>query len=192
MPVAEDLEGVGVEVRRLLDEVLLGLLPLLQGDRELTCGREPVECVDDHPGLGGVHLAGLQRTCQHLVGLEPLGELEVRTRRSSGLPGLDRQPVRRRAGALLGGGTGALCLGEQLQLQRRDLALQDAPGRPAPRAAPRGSSTTPASQLGRARARARAAKSRTGCTRVRVSVGVLDMTQFQHRPLTVSASDLRF
>ena len=42
------------------------------------------------------------------------------------------------------------------------------------------------------RADARVAKSATGWTRYWGSVGWLDMTQFQHQPLTVSASDLRF
>ncbi len=96
------------------------------GHGELALVGEPVQGGDDHPGLGGVHLAGLQRTCQYLVGLEPLGELEVRACCAAGLPGLDRQPVRRRTGTLLGGGTGAVCLGQHLQLQRSDLALQDA------------------------------------------------------------------
>ena len=156
----------------------------------LPAGRELVQRTDDHPGLGGVHLARVQGVAELVVGLQGGGEPEVRAGGVPGLPRRHRHPVRRRGGPVGRGRSGAFGLGQHPQVERRPAAPAPRPGQPTPARCSSGAidhTGSPASSA--SRCPARAAKHATGWLR---STGWLLMTQFQHPPPTETPADLRF
>ena len=177
--IAECLRVVVLSQRH---QVRLGGSSLFGVDGELAGGGQPVERGHDRAGLGGVDLALGHRRGEHVVPVQCLGEAEVGAGFAADLPGLDRDPVGGGVRTGLGGGTGAVGLGEQSELRAR-------------RAVPwRGARVVRASRCSSGvidhsgawatesrRSRSRWAKSSTGWRR---STGWLLMSQSKHRALT--------
>ena len=104
-----------------LHQVGLGLRTLLGGDSELAGARKPIQRGDDRPGLGEVDPTRGHRRGEHLMALEALRQPEVGAGLAAYLPGLDRDPVRRAAGAGVDRGLRPFGVGEQPQRERVQL-----------------------------------------------------------------------